>query len=171
LPADVTPHAPQLITTATTPDASWSVRVLKVEEGCLFGAFYVETPRRFRYITLTLEYVYVGTSQTELYPETVALVHTGSSPLQGLSEAPLIFQNGEFDQAVWLADHAIVVSVEANVLQCGLFVFEFHQDCREFRLYFPGCEGIGVEIPHPPAPSPNLEGHKSGEGERVSPLS
>jgi hypothetical protein len=58
----------------------------------------------------------------------------------------LIFQDAASDQAVWLADQSIVVSVEANTMQRGLFVFEFHHDCREFRLYFPGCEGIDIDL-------------------------
>ena len=122
----------------------WSVRVLRVEEGSLFASTRVEAPRCFRYITLTVEYVYLGSGQSELYPEMVALVYTGSSPLHGLSEAPLIFQSGEAAQAIWLAGQSIVVSVEANVWQRSLFVFEFNQDCREFCLYFPGCEGIPI---------------------------
>jgi hypothetical protein len=154
-----------------TDGAAWSVRVLKVEEGSVFGSTRIEAPRRFRYITLTLEYVYLGAGLSELYPETVALAYTGTSPLQGLTEAPLVFQSGESDQAVWLADRSIAVAVAAKTLQHATFVFEFHHNCREFRLYFPGCEGITITLPHPPAPSPNLDQHKSGEGERPRPLS
>jgi hypothetical protein len=67
--------------------ARWSVHVVKVGAGGVIGS-----ARRFRYIALTVEYVYLGSGQAELYPATVALVHTGDSPLQGLTAAPLIFQ-------------------------------------------------------------------------------
>ena len=46
--------------------------------------------------------------------ETVALVHTGASPLRGLTDAPLIFQNGESDQAVWLADQSMTARNHAH---------------------------------------------------------
>lgn len=139
---DVTSHAAQLIST----DADWAVQVTRVEEGSVFGSARVEAPRRFRYIAVTLEYIYLGKGRAELYPETVVLVYTGSSPLQGLTEAPLIFQSGESDHAVWLADQSTVVPVAAHITQQATFVFEFHQDCRAFRLYFPGCEGIEIDL-------------------------
>ncbi len=152
------------------PDESaWSVRILKVEEGSLFGAFCVEAPHRFRYIAVTLEYVYQGDGQTELYLDTVALVHIGSSPLQGLSQSPLLFFNEETGEVHRLNEDLAVIPIEAGLPQCSTFVYEFHHDCREFCLYFAGCEGIRIMLPHPPAtpPSPDNLFAKQFPGEGV----
>jgi hypothetical protein len=131
-------------------EAAWSVRILKVEEGSLFGAFCVEAPRRFRYIAVTLEYVYQGAGQTELYPDTVALVHIGSSPLQGLSQSPRLFFNEDTGEVHRLSEDPVVIAIAAGLPQCATLVYEFHHDCREFRLYFPGCEGIPIEAEERP---------------------
>ncbi len=143
-----TTSTPQISDEVLKPNgSSWSVRILKVTEGNLFGAFCVEAPRRFRYIAVTLEYVYHGAGWTELYTETVALVHIGSSPLQGLSHSPLLFFNEDTGEVHRLNEDSAVIRIEAGVPRYATFVYEFHHDCREFRLYFPGCEAIPIQVP------------------------
>jgi hypothetical protein len=146
LPDNITPHTPQLISTAAAPDTGWAVSVLHVEEGSLFGTFHAEASYRFRYIAVTLEYVYRGASRTELYPDTVALVYTGSSPLQGLSQSPRLFFNEDTREVHRLNGEPVIIPVEAGLLQFATFVYEFHHDCREFCLYFPGCKGITISL-------------------------
>jgi hypothetical protein len=146
LPDDFARHAPPAAALSTTLEAGWSVHVTHVEEGGLFGALHVEAPRRFRYIAVTLEYQYRGTGQTVLYPDTVALAHIGSSPLQGLTRAPLLFFNEITSEVRPLGEEPIAIPVEADILQRATFVYEFHRGCQEFRLYFPGCEGILISL-------------------------
>jgi hypothetical protein len=146
LPDNFTRHALPVAAPSTTPELGWSVHVAHVEEGSLFGALHVEAPRRFRYIASTLEYLYRGVGWTELYPDTVALVHIGSSPLQGLSQSPLLFFNEDTSEVRRLGAEPIAIPVKAGIPQCATFVYEFHQDCCEFRLYFPGCEGIPIRV-------------------------
>jgi hypothetical protein len=143
---DVVSHTQQPMSNATATESGWSAQVLQVTDGILFGAFRVEAPRRFRYIAVTLEYIYRGAGRMELYPDTVALVHIGSSPLQGLSRSPLLFFNEDTGAVLRLNEEPIVIPVEASLPQCATFVYEFHHDCREFRLYFPGCEGIEIVL-------------------------
>ena len=146
MPDGFIPHAAQWIASSAKSDSGWSVRVIRAERGSLFGAPRVEAPRRFRYIAITLEYVYRGAAQAELYPDTVALVHIGPSPLQGLSQSPLLFFDEDRGEAHRLNEEPIAIAVEADRPQCATFVYEFHQDCREFRLYFPGCEGMALVV-------------------------
>ena len=144
---DAASHLSQLIATASTANAGWTVHVLCVAEGALFGAFQVEAPRRFRYVAVTLEYVYQGTDRAELYPDAVALVYTGSSPLQGLSQTPRLFFNENSGEVRRLYEESVMIPIEACLPQRATFVYEFHRDCREFRLYFPGCVGIPIQLP------------------------
>jgi hypothetical protein len=146
LPHDFATHAPPVAAPSTALEAGWSVHVTHVEEGSLFGALPVDAPRRFRYIAVTLEYHYRGTGQTVLYPDTIALVYIGSSPLQGLTRAPLLFFNENTGEVRQLNEEPIAIPVESDIPQHATFVYEFHQVCREFRLYFPGCEGIPIEL-------------------------
>ena len=81
-----------------------------------------------------------------MYPDTVVLVCSGSSPLHGLSQPPLLFFNEDTGKVHCLNEEPITIPVEPGTVQCATYVYEFHQDCREFRLYFPGCEGILIEV-------------------------
>jgi hypothetical protein len=143
---NVASHTPQLAPAVTTAGAGWDVHVLQVTDGTLFGALRIEAPRRFRYVAVTLEVVYGGIGCAQLFPDTVALVYTGSSPLHGLSQAPWLYFNEDTGEVQQLSESPVVVPVKADAPQHATFVYEFHQDCREFRLYFPGCEGIAIEL-------------------------
>ncbi len=135
---------------------AWTVRLIQAEDRCAFDAFHRafhrQLPGRFRYVTITLEYVFLGAGRSELRAEAVTLVHTGLSPLQGLARAPALFQ--DHAGQVWsLAEQSAptMISVESGQPQRGVFTYEFQADCSEFRLYFPGCDGIEVRLRNSPS--------------------
>lgn len=125
---------------------TWLVRVTRFGVGRLLGATPVESQCRTHYITITLEYIYLGSGQAELYPNAIVLVCFDPSPLQGLARSPVLYFNENTQQTVKLDKQALGLSIEARTLHHISLVYEFHQDCREFRLYFPGREGIPVEL-------------------------
>ena len=131
---------------------AWTMRCIQVEDRCGFDAFHRRLPGRFRYVAITLEYAFLGAGRSELRPEAVTLVHTGLSPLQGLARAPALFQ--DHAGQVWsLAEQSAptMISVESGQPQRGVFTYEFQADCCEFRLYFPGCDGIEVRLRNSPS--------------------
>jgi hypothetical protein len=123
----------------------WSVRVIHTGEGNLFGAVHLESPRRLRYVSITLEYSYQGLARTVLYPDAIVLVCIGSSPLQGMARSPILFYDEEEKLIVRPDEQPFALEIEAGTLHRATFVYEFHQTCREFRLYFPGQDGILIE--------------------------
>jgi hypothetical protein len=136
--------------TAAAEGTRWTARIIRVELGPMFGAsgaVSVHSPDRFRYIAITLEVVYHGPGAGELYPQTVTLVHVGATPLQGLARPPAFFQDGSAklagaDQAAQPVDASVVIAAQAGVPQRITLAYEFHRECHEFCLYFPGCEGM-----------------------------
>jgi hypothetical protein len=147
----LTPNSNIALTHAAPDDqeraSAWTVRITCFEAGQMFGALPRAAPHRFQYITLTLEYVYRGTDRAELYPESIALVCFGSSPLQGLSQTPLLFLDEHTGHLIWPDEQPIALPIDAGVLHRATLVYEFHEDCREFRLYFPECDGLCIELP------------------------
>ena len=124
------------------------MQVIRSGEGNLFGSFCVDARHRFRYITISLEYIYQGSGRAELYPNAVVLVCFDPSPLYGLASSPTFLFDEDTQQAVKLDEHPLNLSIEAGSLHHAALVYEVHQDCREFRLYFPGLEGIPVTLVH-----------------------
>ena len=120
----------------------WSVRVLYIGEGRLFEGLRVASQPQFRYVKIRLAYVYQGSGRAELYPNTVVLVCFDPSPLHGLARSPAMFRDEDTQQVAYLDVQSPILSVEAGTLHRATFVYEFHRNCRAFRLYFPGCEGI-----------------------------
>jgi hypothetical protein len=125
----------------------WAVRITHLEAGQIYGALPRAAPHRFRYITLTLEYLYRGMDCTDLYPESIVLVCFGCSPLQGLAQPPLLFFDEDAGRLMWPDELPLALSIDAGMPHRATLVYEFHEDCREFRLYFPECDGIGIECP------------------------
>ena len=130
--------------TGATDGARWAARIIRVETGPTFGAASVRAPDRFRTIAITLEVVYHGPGAGDLYPQTVTLVHVGATPLQGLAQPPALFQDGRGDQAAQPVDPSVVIAAVAGVPRRITLVYEFHRECCEFCLYFPGCEGMRI---------------------------
>ncbi|MBI5567965.1 MAG: hypothetical protein HY870_23915 [Chloroflexi bacterium] len=126
--------------------SAWSVDITRVDAGQIFGALPRAAPRRFRYITVTLEYAYRGAGRAELAPDTIVLMCAGSSPLQGLTQSPGVYLDEETGHVLWPGEELIVLSIAADRLQRATLVYAFHEDCREFRLYFPECEGIAIRL-------------------------
>ena len=123
----------------------WSVRITRLEAGQIYGALPRAAPHRFRYVTLALEYRYWGADCADLYPESIVLVCFGCSPLQGLAQTSLLFFDEDAGRLMWPNEQSRALPIDAGILHRATLVYEFHEDCREFRLYFPECDGIGIE--------------------------
>jgi hypothetical protein len=130
--------------TGTADGSRWAARIIRVETGPTFGAACVRTPDQFRTIAITLEVVYQGPGAGELYPQTVTLVHVGATPLQGLTRSPALFQDGRAGRAAQSVNSSVVIAAlcEPGVPRHITLAYEFHRECCEFCLYFPGCEGM-----------------------------
>ena len=126
--------------------SAWSVHITRVDAGQIFGALPRAAPRRFRYITVTLEYVYRGVGCAELDTDAIVLMCAGSSPLQGLTQSPSVYLDEDTGHVLWPGEEPVVLSIEAHSLRRATLVYAFHEDCREFRLYFPECEGIAIDL-------------------------
>ena len=124
----------------------WAILSALASASDSVGEFSVGSPGRFRYSVVRLEYVYLGTGAGLFTPAMVILVHTGRSVFEGLAHAPVLFQDESAGQPVRLAEVPITVEIGRCVRRLGIFVYEFPAECREFRLYFPGCEGLPLSV-------------------------
>jgi hypothetical protein len=122
----------------------WAVRLVSVGGAPPGGAFGVQPTERRRCVSVTLEYAALGPGPVELRLETVILVYAGQSPLHGLEQRPVLFQDGAGTAPVRLADEPGALLVSPGQAHRGTFVYEFPVECREFRLYFGNCEAIPI---------------------------
>jgi hypothetical protein len=125
---------------------AWKARILRVQSCDKLGVICINPRPDFRYISITLEYCYCGRGKVTFNPGVIALVCFGSSPLQGLARLPLFYSDENSQQINKLSEFPVTFEIEAGRIYYATLVYEFHQNCFEFRLYFPGQEGLTIEL-------------------------
>ncbi|MBL7182904.1 MAG: hypothetical protein ISS50_00475 [Anaerolineae bacterium] len=156
LPPTPTPTAVPLTATPTpvsTPTVGdtvigshWKVKVVKVETGDEFGPRGFEEDARNHFVIVTLEYTYLGAGRAEFFPESVVLVYTGSTGLQGWAQTPILHR-GEFSsQVVDFTEDVAVNYLDSGDTRTEVFVYEFRDTYTDFRLYFPETQAIAISL-------------------------
>jgi len=150
---DDEPQATSTPTPASTPTIGdtvigphWKVKVVEVETGDEFGPFGFVEGTKNHFVIVTLEYTYLGPGRAEFFPESVVLVYTGSTGLQGWARKTTLYRGEISSHVVDFREEVVVNYLDSGETRTETFVYEFRKEYADFRLYFPETEAIAISL-------------------------
>jgi hypothetical protein len=132
--------------TPTPSPPRWEARVLVSEATLEFGNFHITQGATTRMIRVDIMYTFNGPGAAEFSPETVLLMNEGA-PLAGWARPPNLYRAQDSSAIVNFEDDSLLNPVAAGTTRTDVFIWNWPVQYHRFRLFFPECEPIEVEIP------------------------
>lgn len=123
--------------------ARWKVKVTRAETTNEFSDWSFPEGSTNHFVTVTVEYTYLGSEKISFYPEGVVLANVGANSLTGWSRTPRLYRN-ENSEIIDFQEATKVLILQSGDTFIDTFVYEFPIDYKEFILYFP--ESLPIEI-------------------------
>jgi hypothetical protein len=132
--------------TPTPAPPRWEAGVLVAEATLEFGDFYIQEGATTRMIRIDIMYTFNGPGTTEFSPETVLLMNE-TTPFAGWARPPALYRAQDSATVVNFEDDSLLDTLSPGTTRTDVFIWEWPVQYQRFRLFFPECEPIEVEIP------------------------